>query len=122
MVKSNARLRLGDIAKEAGELTEQRSLIEGGQIWDQRFNFQHPKFRVVTRVETIQKLESDFRQKNTVARNVVFEPQLRWQDSVDEFEKAKGLLPDIVNETGAQSRLESSPGRMKVVESVPTNL
>ena len=77
---------------------------------------------MVTRVETIQKLESDFRQKNTVARNVVFEPQLRWQDSVDEFEKAKGLLPDIVNETGAQSRLESSPGRMKVVESAPTNL
>ena len=73
-------------------------------------------------METIQKLESDFRQKNTVARNVVCEPQLRWQDSVDEFENAKGLLPDIVNGTGSQSRLESSPGRMKVVESKPINL
>ena len=30
MVKSNSRLRLGDIAKEAGEQKEQSSLIEGG--------------------------------------------------------------------------------------------
>ena len=75
---------------------------------------------MVTRIETIHKLESDFRQRNSSNRRS--EPQLRWQDSVDEFEKAKGLLPDIVNDTGTQSRLESSPGRMKVVESVPTNL
>ena len=70
---------------------------------------------MVTRIETIHKLESDFRQRNSSNRRS--EPQLRWQDSVDEFERAKGKLPDIVNEERSQAKKAASPGKLKVVDS-----
>ena len=36
---------------------------------------------------------------------------------MDEFERAKGLLPDIVNEERNQPKKVANPGKLKVVDS-----
>ena len=59
------------------------------QANDERWNFSHPQFKVVTQVESIRKLQQDFLKEKTLQKNANHGSRIRWQDAVEDFESKK---------------------------------